>query len=78
MKRKPQQSARGAEVEGEGSYTATRRYNAKLRAFEQTADVAGLAASARKALKGPEGPQLKQAEERAKRRAPTAGKAARR
>jgi len=64
-------------LEGEGSYTATRAYNNKLRAFAQSADIPGLAARARKALSGPEGAELKLAEERGKGRAATRGKARR-
>lgn len=74
--KKKQQAAR--KLEGEGSYTATRAYNEKVRAFEDSADVAGLAARARQALDGPEGAELKRAEEQGKKRAATRGKAARR
>lgn len=62
-------------LEGEGSYTATRAYNSKLRAFAESADVPGLAARARKAVSGPEGAELKRAEARGKRPPTTRGKA---
>jgi hypothetical protein len=74
--KKKQQAAR--KLEGEGSYSATRAYNEKLRAFEDNADVAGLAAQARQALDGPEGTELRRAEEQGKKRAATRGKTARR
>jgi len=61
-------------LEGEGSYTATRAYNSKLRAFAAGADIPGLAASARQALSGPEGAELKRAEARGKRRPATRAK----
>lgn len=72
MKRKTQ--AHPA-LEGEGSYTATRAYNSKLRAFEASADIPSLAAAARRALSGPEGAELERAEGRGKRRPVTRGKA---
>lgn len=67
-------------LEGEGSYTATRGYNNKLRAFAESADIPKLATRARKALSGPEGAALKRAEERGKRGAAATarGKARRR
>jgi len=74
--KKKQQTAR--KLEGEGSYTATRAYNDKLRAFEDSADVAGLAERARRALEGPEGAELRRAEEQGKKRAATRGKTTRR
>lgn len=74
--KKKQDGAR--KLEGEGSYTATRAYNAKLRAFQDSADVPGIAARARKALDGPEGAELRRAEEHAKKRSPTRSKGARR
>lgn len=72
MKKKT--SAASQTLEGEGSYTASRAYNGKLRAFEETADVPKLAAAARQALAGAEGAELKRAEERGKRRPATRGK----
>jgi hypothetical protein len=73
MKKKETSAARA--LEGEGSYTATRAYNSKLRAFADSADIPGLAARARKALSGPEGATLKRAEERGKRGKAARGKA---
>lgn len=66
-------------LEGEGSYSATRRYNAGAAGHAKSADVAGLGKKAAKALDGAEGPALRQAEKQAKqgpRAAPTGGKAA--
>jgi hypothetical protein len=54
-------------VEGEGSYSATRRYNKNLRAA--AADEVGIkrgAKQAREAVEGAEGAELRAAEQRAK------------
>jgi hypothetical protein len=58
--KKPQKSPQA--VEGEGSYIATRKYNAEAEAWAKSgaAEEAGKAAS--KALDGPEGPALRQAD----------------
>lgn len=64
-------------MEGEGSYTATRAYNSKLRAFKASADIPALATRARQALSGPEGAELKRAEQRGKRGPVTRSKARR-
>lgn len=53
-------------LEGEGSYSGTRGYNAGLAEHLRHADVAGLAKKAARALDGPEAKQLKQAEKRGK------------
>jgi len=53
-------------VEGEGSYTATHRYNEKLKKQIDNVDVHELAEQARKALEGKEGDDLREAERRAK------------
>ena len=53
-------------LEGEGSYSGTRAYNAGLAAHVKSADVAGLARKAAKALDGREGASLKKAEKAAK------------
>ena len=58
-------------LEGEGSYTAARRYDSDVRAFTRKADVRSLAEAARRAVDGPEGPALRQAEARAKARGKT-------
>jgi hypothetical protein len=63
----PAQPAQPAQVEGEGSYSATRRYNAGLKKHIESADVDELAEAAREALEGEEGQELRDAEERAKR-----------
>jgi hypothetical protein len=49
-------------VEGEGSYTATRRYNADIEKGLKEQNTEELAEAARKALEGPEGPSLEEAE----------------
>jgi hypothetical protein len=53
-------------LEGEGSYSATRRYNAGLAEHTRSADVTGLGKKAAKALDGQEGPELRKAEKQAK------------
>jgi len=54
-------------LEGEGSYAATRRYNAGLAEHVRSANVAQLGKKAAKALDGPEGPELEKAEKLGKR-----------
>ena len=54
-------------LEGEGSYSATRRYNAGLAEHVRSANVEGLGKKAAKALEGPEGEQLRKAEKQAKK-----------
>jgi len=56
------------QVEGEGSYSATRRYNQHLGDAIDADDVEVAADEARRALKGPEGAELRRAEERGKAR----------
>jgi hypothetical protein len=56
-----------AGVEGEGSYTADRRYREGVQRSEQAGRSDELAKEASKALDGPEGAVLREAEERAKR-----------
>src|SRR4051812_22901650 len=65
-------------LEGEGSYSATRRYNAGLAGHARSADVAGLGKKAAKALDGPEGPELRKAEKQGKQgpRAASSGRKA--
>jgi hypothetical protein len=57
------------QVEGEGSYTATHRYNEGLREHLKTHDVESEAEEAREALEGEERAELEQAEQRGKSRA---------
>jgi hypothetical protein len=59
-----------ASIEGEGSYTATHRYNEKLKRQIDNVDVEELAEQARKALEGKEGDDLRDAERRAKQGPP--------
>jgi hypothetical protein len=54
-------------LEGEGNYSATRRYNAQVAEHVRTADVDGLARKAAKALEGPEAAELREAERKGKR-----------
>jgi len=54
-------------LEGEGSYSATRRYNKHLGDAVASGDLEEGAERARRAVEGPEGPQLKRAAEQAKR-----------
>lgn len=62
-------------VEGEGSYTATRRYNEGLRKSVEKGDSEDLGEEARRALEGDEGDELRRAEDEAKKRGQRAGKA---
>jgi hypothetical protein len=53
-------------LEGEGSYSATRQYNAGLKEHVRSADVGALGKKAAKALEGPEGAELRKAEKQGK------------
>lgn len=53
-------------LEGEGSYSATRRYNEHLGEAIDVGDVEAAADAARRALEGPEREELEQAEKQAK------------
>jgi hypothetical protein len=53
-------------LEGEGSYTATRRYNQHLGDAIDSGDVEAAADAARHAVEGPEGEELARAEEQGK------------
>lgn len=69
QKKAPSKKAkREPEMEGEGSYTATRRYNKNLRKSIERGDIDALAEEARRALEGKEGPGLRKAERDAKQR----------
>lgn len=54
-------------LEGEGSYSATRAYNARLTRTLKSQDVNALAKKAAKALDSKEGAELRKAERRGKR-----------
>ncbi len=54
-------------LEGEGSYSATRRYNAAVAEHVRSGNVAQLGKKAAKALDGAEGAELEKAEKMAKR-----------
>lgn len=56
------QPEKNAGVEGEGSYTATRKYNADLEKALEKGNTEELAEKARKALEGPERKELEEAE----------------
>lgn len=65
--KKPQTGAPQPGVEGEGSYTATRRYNEGVQEHLATHDVEAEAEEALEALEGEEREELEAAEERGKR-----------
>jgi hypothetical protein len=57
----------GRQLEGDGSYTATRSYNKNLaRAVADKGSIERGAEAARKAVEGPEGAALREAEKRGK------------
>lgn len=62
-----EQKPSGNQLEGEGSYTATRRYNKHVAEHQREEDVEQLADEAREALEGEEGEELQKAEELGKR-----------
>lgn len=53
--------------EGEGSYSATRRYDADVRDFVKSGKVDEAAQDAKRAIDGPDGPALSEAEKQGKR-----------
>ncbi|HWO13834.1 MAG TPA: hypothetical protein VNN80_30230 [Polyangiaceae bacterium] len=55
------------QTEGEGSYTATRRYNEQVRRHIANNDPEQLAKEAKRALEGEEREELEEAERRGKR-----------
>ncbi len=56
-----------SDLEGEGSYTATRRYNQHLAEAMDSGDIEAAADEARRAVEGPEGKELARAAEEAKK-----------
>jgi hypothetical protein len=62
-------------LEGEGSYSATRRYNAGLAQAVASGELEAGAQAARQAMAGPEGKELKRAAEQAKKGPKQAAKA---
>jgi hypothetical protein len=66
-----------SKLEGEGSYSATRGYNAGLAKHVRSADVAGLAKKAARAVDSGEGATLRKAEQAGKKGPRTAGTAGR-
>ena len=55
-----------SDVQGEGNYDATHRYNEGLKQSVEKGDAEELAKEAKKALEGPEGEALRQAEKAGK------------
>jgi hypothetical protein len=55
-----------SKLEGEGSYSATRRYNQHLGEAIDSGDIETAADEARRAIDGPEGSELKRAEQQGK------------
>ncbi len=66
MKQSQGQDSQGS-VEGEGSYTGTRRYNEHLKKHIETQNTEELAEKAKQALESDEREELEEAERRAKR-----------
>jgi hypothetical protein len=63
----PDAAQRKGNVEGEGSYTSTQRYNDRLQKHIADEDVEAQGQAAKKALEGDERKELEDAERRAKR-----------
>ena len=59
--------SKSSELEGEGSYSATRRYNKHLGEAIESGDTEAGAEEALRAVEGPEGPELARAAEDAKK-----------
>ena len=59
--------SKNSELEGEGSYTATRAYNKHLGEAIDSGDIEAGADEARRAVEGAEGPELARAAEEAKK-----------
>ena len=59
-------SSKSRKLEGEGSYTAARQYDAEVRAFVDKGSVSSSAAAARRAVEGDESGELRRAEKRGK------------
>jgi len=64
-KHDPQPQPQG--IEGEGSYTATQRYNERLKKHIEENDLEELGEQAKHALEGDERAELEEAERRGKR-----------
>ncbi len=56
-----------SKIEGEGSYSAARRYDADVRDFVKSGQVDESAEDAKRAIDGPDGPSLSEAEKQGKR-----------
>ncbi len=61
-------SSKQTQVEGEGSYSATHRYQKDLAQYQEQGNPERAAQRAKQAVEGPEGEALQQAEDEAKRR----------
>ena len=64
------QSGNGKDLQGEGNYDATRRYDEGVKQSIDKGKTEELADKAKKALEGPEGEELRKAEEMAKKGEP--------
>ena len=71
QKQKQKQNQKKSSVEGEGSYTASRRYREGLEKSVAKGNSATLARKAQKAYDGPEGKELRRAEAAAKKKKAT-------
>lgn len=67
MAKQDQDTASPRKVEGEGSYTGSRRYNEGVKQHIANNDTEELAERAKRALQGEERQELEEAEQRAKR-----------
>ena len=70
-------SSKRGQVEGEGSYTASKNYRKGLETFVKSGKTKSAARVARKAVEGSEGRALRKAEQRGKRGPRTGAKKSR-
>lgn len=66
-KKPASENTKGRELQGEGNYDASRKYDEGLQRYVREGNSDEAADRARKALEGPEGPALRLAEDAAKR-----------
>ncbi len=69
------QSSKDKDLQGEGNYDATRRYDEGVRQSIEKGNTEELAEKAKKALEGPEGDELRKADEIGKAGEPGGGAA---
>jgi len=67
------QSGKDEDLQGEGNYDATRRYDEGVKQSIQKGNTEELAEKAKKALEGPEGEELRKADEKGKAGEPGGG-----